>query len=125
MKIAYLERALIPTGLLEQRSASSIAVLLKDLLRRGSNHRGNQHELSYWQRIFLQSKVNGCFYFGDALPQTQWRWPSNTWLQIRLNHLKGLDREAVGHKAELHTIPVTPAHARKPHSLHIVAPPCC
>ena len=124
MKIAYLERALIPRGLPEHSSASGIAVLFRDLLRRGSNHRAEQHELSYWQRIFLQSKVNGGFYYGDALPQTQWFWPSNTWLQIRLNHFKGLERESVGHKAELNTIPVTPAHVRKPHSLHIAAPPC-
>ncbi len=91
MKIAYLERAWISGGFLEQSSASGIAALFRNLLLRGSTHHGKPHELSEWQLIFLQSKVNGCIYHGDELPPTQWNWPSNTWLQIRLNHLKQFD----------------------------------
>jgi hypothetical protein len=39
---------------------------------------------SYWQAIFLQSKVNGASYNGEALPPRTWDWPKNTYLQRRL-----------------------------------------
>ena len=42
-------------------------------------------KLSYWQLIFLQSRVNGCFYKADDLPLANWRWPQHTWFQGRLN----------------------------------------
>ena len=39
---------------------------------------------SYWQLIFIQSKVNGAPYNGDALPGRHWDWPKETYLQRRL-----------------------------------------
>jgi hypothetical protein len=39
---------------------------------------------SYWQSIFLQSKVNGAAYNGEGLPRRSWNWPKNTYLQRRL-----------------------------------------
>ena len=39
---------------------------------------------SYWQLIFLQSKVNGATYNGDSFPGRSWDWPKNTYLQRRL-----------------------------------------
>jgi hypothetical protein len=41
-------------------------------------------KLSYWQLIFLQSKVNGCVYNVDELTQVNWQWPKKTWFQERL-----------------------------------------
>jgi hypothetical protein len=43
-----------------------------------------RHKLTYWQWVFLQSKVNGASYYGDALPRQPWSWPKNTYLQRRL-----------------------------------------
>jgi hypothetical protein len=43
-----------------------------------------RHKLTYWQWIFLQSKVNGASYKGEALPGQIWNWPKNTYLQRRL-----------------------------------------
>lgn len=43
-----------------------------------------QHKLTYWQRVFLQSKVNGASYNGESLPGQVWCWPENTYLQRRL-----------------------------------------
>jgi hypothetical protein len=39
---------------------------------------------SPWQRIFLQSKVNGAPYSGEELLPFNWSWPKNTYLQHRL-----------------------------------------
>ena len=39
---------------------------------------------SYWQLIFMQSKVNGAPYNGDELPGRHWNWPKDTYLQRRL-----------------------------------------
>lgn len=44
----------------------------------------NLYKPSYWQVIFLQSKVNGATYNGEALPPRSWDWPKNTYLQRRL-----------------------------------------
>jgi hypothetical protein len=44
----------------------------------------NLHKPSYWQCIFLQSKVNGAAYHGEGLPGQTWNWPKNTYLQRRL-----------------------------------------
>ena len=41
-----------------------------------------------WQTIFKLSKVNGAMYLGDMLPQQNWKWPKNTWLQQRLRDLR-------------------------------------
>jgi hypothetical protein len=43
-----------------------------------------KQKLTYWQWVFLQSKVNGAFYNGEALPGQVWTWPKNTYLQRRL-----------------------------------------
>jgi len=43
-----------------------------------------QHKLTYWQRVFLQSKVNGASYDGESLRGQVWCWPKNTYLQRRL-----------------------------------------
>jgi len=43
---------------------------------------------SYWQRIFLQSKVNGAPYEGEMLPGRNWDWPKDTYFQRRLHRIK-------------------------------------
>jgi hypothetical protein len=43
---------------------------------------------SFWQLVFLQSKVNGGPYTGEWLSLRSWKWPENTYLQRRLNHLR-------------------------------------
>ena len=43
---------------------------------------------SYWQFIFLQSKVNGASYDGEGLPRQNWEWPKNTYFQRRLSRIK-------------------------------------
>ena len=49
-----------------------------------------QHKLTYWQRVFLQSKVNGASYNGESLPGQVWCWPKNTYLQSRLQNQQEL-----------------------------------
>jgi hypothetical protein len=39
---------------------------------------------SFWQLVFLHSKVNGALYQGEELPGRSWEWPKNTFLQRRL-----------------------------------------
>ena len=39
---------------------------------------------SYWQLIFMQSKVNGASYNGEELSGRHWDWPKDTYLQRRL-----------------------------------------
>jgi hypothetical protein len=48
------------------------------------------HKPSYWQLVFLQSKVNGAAYNGEGLPRRSWDWPKNTYLQRRLGRHKNL-----------------------------------
>ena len=43
---------------------------------------------SYWQLVFLQSKVNGARYNGEELPGRTWDWPKDTYLQRRLQRSK-------------------------------------
>ena len=43
---------------------------------------------SYWQLVFLQSKVNGAAYSGEELPGRNWDWPKDTYLQRRLRTYK-------------------------------------
>jgi hypothetical protein len=43
-----------------------------------------RRKLTYWQWVFLQSKVNGASYDGEALPGQVWSWPKNTYFQRRL-----------------------------------------
>jgi hypothetical protein len=40
---------------------------------------------TYWQLIFLQSKVNGASYNGEALARHNWDWPKETYLQDKRN----------------------------------------
>ena len=47
-------------------------------------------KLSSWQLIFLQSKVNGAPYNGEALPGQSWDWPKDTYFQRRLQQIKFL-----------------------------------
>jgi hypothetical protein len=44
--------------------------------------------MSYWESVFLQSKVNRGAYDGDRLPPQNWDWPRETWFQKRLRHLR-------------------------------------
>jgi len=50
----------------------------------------DQDRPSYWQLVFLQSKVNGAAYTGEELPGRNWDWPKNTYLQRRLRRHKVL-----------------------------------
>lgn len=50
----------------------------------------DQERPSYWQLVFLQSKVNGAAYTGEDLPGRNWDWPKNTYLQRRLRRHKFL-----------------------------------
>jgi hypothetical protein len=43
-----------------------------------------RRKLTYWQQVFVQSKVNGASYDGEALPGQVWSWPKNTYRQRRL-----------------------------------------
>jgi len=43
----------------------------------------SRDQMSYWQCIFSQSKVNGASYKDDALPAGNWNWPTDTYLQRR------------------------------------------
>ena len=43
---------------------------------------------SYSQLIFLQSKVNGAPYKGEALLGQSWDWPKDTYFQRRLQLIK-------------------------------------
>ncbi len=44
--------------------------------------------MSYWESVFLQSKVNRGAYDGDRLPTQNWDWPRETWFQKRLRYLR-------------------------------------
>jgi hypothetical protein len=43
---------------------------------------------SFWQLVFLQSKVNGARYSGEELPGRTWEWPKDTYLQRRLQRAR-------------------------------------
>jgi hypothetical protein len=51
---------------------------------------------SFWQRVFLQSKVNGALYSGEQLPGARWEWPKDTYLQrrLRLGRLSGIEEKS-------------------------------
>lgn len=49
---------------------------------------------SYWQLVFMQSKVNGAAYTGEELPGRNWEWPKNTYLQRRLQREQWLDAKS-------------------------------
>jgi hypothetical protein len=98
MKVDHLEKLSFPLGLLTQNSLSGVAALVKEVLARTHVDEEEEHKLSYWQLIFLQSKANGCSYRGEALPHAKWQWPRDTWFQEQLEHrLKAL--ESAAHQA--------------------------
>jgi hypothetical protein len=43
---------------------------------------------SFWQLVFLQSKVNGATYDGEQLARQKWIWPQDTYFQQRLGRAK-------------------------------------
>jgi hypothetical protein len=43
----------------------------------------SRDQMSYWQLIFSQSRVNGAPYHDDELPIYNWNWPRDTYLQRR------------------------------------------
>jgi len=45
---------------------------------------------SFWQIVFLQSKVNGAPYNGEELSGRYWEWPKDTYLQRHLQRSKWL-----------------------------------
>lgn len=44
---------------------------------------------SFWQLVFSQSKVNGASYNGELLGGRNWSWPTDTYLQRRLQQVRG------------------------------------
>ena len=92
MQVDYLENEHFPIGSWsKQVSLSGIAALVKELLTRAHVHEEKQDRLSYWQLIFLQSKVIGGFQREEDLPQGNWEWPKSTWFQERLSRLRDLE----------------------------------
>lgn len=45
---------------------------------------------SYWQLIFLQSRVNGARYDGEGLERQKWEWPKNTYFQRRFKKVRSV-----------------------------------
>ena len=45
-------------------------------------------KITPWQRIFLQSKVNGALYREEQQLGFKWQWPKDTYLQRRLEYLR-------------------------------------
>ncbi|HWO40791.1 MAG TPA: hypothetical protein VNO43_03200 [Candidatus Eisenbacteria bacterium] len=43
---------------------------------------------SFWQLVFLHSKVNGAPYDGEKLASRSWDWPKDTYLQRRLKEIR-------------------------------------
>jgi hypothetical protein len=92
VKVDFLEKQLLPIGLLAQASLSSVAALVKKVFTRTRVYADQEGKLSYWQFIFFQSKANGCCYRGEDLPHVKWQWPRDTWFQEHLSeHLKALE----------------------------------
>ena len=65
--------------------------------------------MSYWQRIFLQSKVNSGAYDGDRLPRQNWDWPQQTWFQERLRYVRKT-QHVLQRKDRRHLELVAPRH---------------
>jgi hypothetical protein len=92
MKVDYLEKQLLLIGFLAQDSLSGVAALVKEVFTRTRIYGDEEDKISYWQLIFLQSKVNGCSYRDENLPHMKWQWPRDTWFQEQLSHhLKALE----------------------------------
>ncbi|MGH7826756.1 MAG: hypothetical protein ACREQ7_16480 [Candidatus Binatia bacterium] len=43
---------------------------------------------SFWQMVFLHSRVNGAPYEGEKLTGHSWNWPKDTYLQRRLKEVR-------------------------------------
>jgi hypothetical protein len=56
--------------------------------RQMKTYQKNLQKFSFWQVVFLQSKVNGAAYRGEQLPRHIWNWPRNTYFQHRLRREK-------------------------------------
>jgi len=52
------------------------------------NHNIDIERPSFWQQIFLQSKVNGAPYHGDLLTGQHWNWPKDSYLKRQLRHVR-------------------------------------
>jgi hypothetical protein len=53
--------------------------------------KSQEHETqkpSFWQLVFLHSKVNGAPYEGENLVGHSWNWPKDTYLQRRLREIR-------------------------------------
>jgi hypothetical protein len=46
-----------------------------------TSRQSSRKQMSYWQLIFSQSKVNGAPYSDEELPVCNWSWPTGTYLQ--------------------------------------------
>ena len=98
MKLDPLEKSPFPSGWLTQNSLSGLAARVNEVLTGTLVDSTEDEKTSYWQLVFLQSKVNGCSYRGEALPHAKWQWPRNTWFQGKMTRrLKAL--ELAGHLA--------------------------
>jgi hypothetical protein len=47
--------------------------------------------MSFWQLIFLRSKVNNARYDGNLLISQNWDWPKETWFQRRRRDLRNIE----------------------------------
>jgi hypothetical protein len=50
--------------------------------------------MSFWQLIFLQSKVNNARYDGNLLISQNWDWPKETWFQRRRRDLRNIGKNS-------------------------------
>jgi hypothetical protein len=92
MKVDYLDKQLLLMGFLAQDSLSRVAALVKEVFTRTRVYGDEENKISYWQLIFLRSKVNGGSYRDEDLPHMKWQWPRDTWFQEQLSHhLKALE----------------------------------
>jgi hypothetical protein len=92
VKVDFLEKQLLPIGLLAQASLNRVAALVKKVFTRTRVYADQEGKLSYWQFIFCQSKANGSCYRGEDLPHVKWQWPRDTWFQEHLSdHLKAVE----------------------------------
>jgi hypothetical protein len=94
MKVESLAKESSAMSSSDRDSLSGVAALVKEVFTRTRSHGDEEDKISYWQRIFLQSKANGCSYRDEDLPNMKWQWPRDTWFQEKLSHhLKDLEVE--------------------------------
>ena len=78
-------------GQQEKQKAVKYVDRFREIEKGGTEMKGTASEMerpSYWQLIFMQSKVNGAPYTGETLPGPNWDWPRDTYLQRRLRRVK-------------------------------------